>query len=105
MNARISDLEALRVKANVQGKADAIEQFRADFKAVWSHWRTSGQMTQDERAAGYAEASRAVQANLHDAAWMRGAAEHFAEMADTIRHDTERSERIRAEMAAAREAA
>jgi len=52
---------------------------------------------------GYAEASAAVREKAHDSEWMKSAMDHFASMADQIRTDRARSERIAAEVRAARE--
>jgi hypothetical protein len=88
----------------VQGRADAIEQFRADFKAVWRSWRAAGEITEQELADGYAEAASAIQARKADKGWMDCASAHFRQMAQDRASDHERAERIRAEMASAKEA-
>jgi hypothetical protein len=80
-----------------------LDKFRADFAAVWRHWRATGQLTESEMKQQMAEAGAAVRKNLSDAAWMQCAAEHFAGLADEIRADQARSERIAAEVMAARE--
>jgi hypothetical protein len=101
----VAGMEALRAKANVQGRADAIEQFRADFKAVWRQWRAAGEITEQELSDGYAEAASAIQSRKADKGWMDCAAAHFRQMAQDRQADQSRSERIRAEMASAKEAA
>jgi hypothetical protein len=99
----VAGLEALRAKANVQGRADAIEQFRADFKLVWRMEYAHGHLSEAEIEIAYQNASQAVQQRTVDPAWMGYSAASFSTMANAIRRDQERSERIRAEMASAKE--
>lgn len=80
-----------------------LDKFRADFATVLRHWRATGQITESEMKRQMTEAGAAVRKNLSDAVWMKCAAEHFAAMASQIRADRARSERIAAEVRAARE--
>ena len=82
----------------VDKKADAIAQFRADFKTVFAHYRASGELAQDEAAAQMREASAAVQDHLHDADWMACAAAHFRRMAAQIEHEKTRAKAIAADV-------
>lgn len=102
MTAGISDLGALRERANVAGRAAGIEQFRADFKLVWQTERAHGRLTEAEHAEAYVEASTYVRERMHDTEWLRNTAADYARMADAIRRDLERAERIRAKVRAER---
>ena len=44
----MSTLEALRAKANIEGRQAFLTQFRADFKAMFAHWRQTGQISEVE---------------------------------------------------------
>lgn len=77
-----------------------LEQFRADFALVFRAERLHGHANEDEAAQMRAKAGLVVQEHMGDNAWMANAAAHFASMADTIRRDLARSERIRAEVRA-----
>lgn len=81
--------------------APTLEQFRADFKYVFAAWILWGY----HNKADYDFAAQAVKDNAHDAGWMAGAAAHFADLSRQIREDIARSERIRDEVRAEREAA
>lgn len=71
-----------------------IEQFRKDFALVWKWWIARA----EETAESYQAAGLAVKRRMRDVEWLRGAMAHFAKLADAIRRDLARSERIRAEM-------
>lgn len=75
-----------------------LDAFRADFKAVISHWRAIGEISSAEAERQYREAAQAVQKNMHDAEWMKGAAEHFARLAADVGADRARSRRISEEV-------
>lgn len=77
-----------------------LEQFRADFALVFRTERLHGHASEDEAAQMRAQAGLAVQQHMGDADWMAGASAHFAQLADAIRRDLARSERIRAEVRA-----
>lgn len=79
----------------------SLEQFRKDFSLVWKTWIARGEETQDR----YEQAGRAVKEHIKEDDYMAGAMNHFAFLAGCIRRDQARSERIRAEMRAAKEAA
>lgn len=96
----VAGLEALRAKAGVQEKADAMEQFRADFALVYDMERLYGYANEDEAKQMRFKAGRVVQERMGDEEWMAGAQAHFAQLADTIRRDQSRAERIRAEVRA-----
>lgn len=74
-----------------------VAQFRADFKAVFAHWRNTGEMSEQESSDQFRDASAAVQANMHDAEWMQCAVEHFRGLATAIKRNEDRSQRIRTE--------
>lgn len=97
MSVQINDLEALRRKADVQGKSDALNAFRGDFQLVWRTWIDR----RDESAGAYAEAASNVKQHMSDPDWMASASAHFAQMAGAIRRDQERSAQIKDEMRAA----
>lgn len=71
-----------------------LDQFRRNFALVWNRWMARG----EETRANYEEAGRNVKKHMNDAEWMDCASSHFSQMADAIRRDLARSERIRAEM-------
>lgn len=73
-----------------------LDTFRRDFALVWKTWIARNEETPES----YQEAGKAVKKNMQNVEWMRGAMSHFAQMADAIRRDLARSERIRAEMRA-----
>lgn len=79
-----------------------LNQFRANFALVWRTWRANGEISEDEMKDGMKEAGAAVKANLKDLEWIACASAHFAGMADAIRRDTARAERIRNEVRADR---
>lgn len=81
-----------------------LDKFRADFERVFRAERLHGHANEDEAAQQRKQAGAAVQAHITDDAWMTNAAAHFADMAERIRRDEERSARIRAEVRAAKEA-
>jgi len=79
-----------------------MDQFRADFAVVHRTERAHGRHTDAESRANIAEAGKVVRDRMKDAAWMRDTATHYAEMAGAIRRDMERSQQIRIEMHAER---
>lgn len=87
---------------SAQALLSPLEQFRADFKAVWRYWRDSGQISEQELAAGYAEASAAVRAKQGDREWMGCAMAHFRRLAEMIEADHAWSARVRADVRAAK---
>ena len=74
-----------------------ITQFRADFKAVFAHWRNTGELSAAEAKQQFTEAAQAVQENMHDEDWIEAAAAHFRQICIDIENDRERSARIAAE--------
>lgn len=78
-----------------------LDKFRKDFALVWKTWIGRGEETHESFQA----AGKAVKAHMNNAGWMRAAMAHFAEMADEIRSDEARSERIRQEVRAERRVA
>lgn len=96
----VAGLEALRAKAGVQERADAMEQFRTDFALVYGMERPYGYVNEDEAKQMRARAGWVVQERMGDEEWMANTSAHFAQLADTIRRDIARSERIRAEVRA-----
>ncbi len=82
-----------------------IAQFRADFKAMFAHWRRVGELSEGEAMQQYREAAQAVQSNMHDESWMQAAAAHFRQLCIDTETDAERSRRIKAEVQAEKQAA
>ena len=82
-----------------------IAQFRADFKAMFAHWRATGEISEVEAMQQYKAAARAVQEHMHDENWMAAAAAHFRQLCIDTETDAERSKRIKAEVQAAKQAA
>lgn len=78
-------------------------QMRADFKAVFAHWRGTGELSEQESSAQYRDAADAVQKHMHDREWMAAAADHFRHLATSIQRDSSRSDQIRAEVRAQKE--
>lgn len=99
----INGLEALRAKAGVQDKADTITQTRADFALIWKAERYY--LNADEHATAKEFAGQYIRNLTHNQKAMREIGEMLKNMADAMRRDTERSERIRAERRAERERA
>lgn len=77
-----------------------MDRFRANFSLVWKNERHYLNADEHEKAKAYA--GRYVREHLRDANAMKEMMTHFASMADAIRQDQARSERIRAEMSEAR---
>lgn len=84
------------------GKA-LLAQFRADFALVYRHER--GYLNPQEHADAKAQAGRYVRERTNDATAMREMMTIFRGMADQIRHEQERAERIRSEVRAERRVA
>lgn len=84
----------------VDKKADAITQFRADFKAMFARWRDAGELSEQEAMQQYREAAQAVQEHMHDENWMQAAAAHFRQLCIETETDKERSVRIANEVRA-----
>lgn len=105
MSEVLEQLDALRAKTDIRGSNERLEQFRADFKAAWRHWRETGQISDQELAEGYAEASAAVRAHAGDREWMDGAMSHFRGVVAVSERDKTRAKRIRDEVRAEREQA
>lgn len=101
----MSTLEALRAKANIEGRQAFLTQFRADFKAMFAHWRQTGQISEVEAMQQYKDAARAVQERMHDNGWIEAAAAHFRQLCIDTERDDERSRRIKAEVQAEKQAA
>lgn len=77
-----------------------ITQLRADFKAVFAHYRKTGELSEGEAMQQYQEAEQAVQEHMHDEGWMRAAAAHFRQICIETETDKERSARIANEVRA-----
>jgi hypothetical protein len=75
-----------------------LTQFRADFRAMFSHWRRTGELSEGEAMQQYREAAQAVQSNMHDEGWMQAAAAHFRQLCIETETDKERSVRIASEV-------
>jgi hypothetical protein len=79
-----------------------LTQFRADFRAMFSHWRGTGELSEGEAMQQYQGAAQAVQSNMHDEGWMQAAAAHFRQLCIETETDKERSVRIASEVRAER---
>ena len=77
-----------------------IAQFRADFRAMFAHWRQVGELSEGEAMQQDREAAQAVQTNLHDEGWVQAAAAHFRQLCIETETDRERSVRIANEVRA-----
>ena len=75
-----------------------LTQFRADFKAMFAHWRSVGELSEGEAMQQYREAAQAVQEHMHDEGWMQAAAAHFRQLCIDTETDKERSVRIASEV-------
>lgn len=93
---------AMAVQAD---REKALEQFRLDFKFMWRWWRHCGEISEIEMEQGMKESAAEIRGNKGDPEWMRSCCSHFAQMACDARADIARSERIRDEVRAEREAA
>ena len=82
-----------------------IAQFRTDFRAMFAHWRKTGELSEGEAMQQYQGAARAVQEHMHDENWMQAAAAHFRQLCIDTETDAERNRRIKAEVQAAKQAA
>src|SRR5574337_1642749 len=92
---------------NLEGESEksVLERLRTDFKLVWNWWRHCGEISEDEMRDGMKEAGEVIRKNIGEADWMRDCAATFSEIAAPSRADLARSERIRAEVRAEKEAA
>lgn len=77
-----------------------LTQFRADFRAMFSHWRSVGELSEGEAMQQYQAAARAVQEHMHDENWMAAAAAHFRQLCIDTERDDERRVRIANEVRA-----
>lgn len=93
-------IRKLRAMSAVDKKADAITQFRADFKAMFARWRDAGELSEQEAMQQYREAAQAVQEHMHDENWLQAAAAHFRQLCIETETDKERSVRIANEVRA-----
>ena len=75
-----------------------ITQFRADFRAMFAHWRRVGELSEGEAMQQYREAAQAVQEHMHDEGWLQAAAAHFRQLCIDTETDKERSVRIASEV-------
>ena len=71
-----------------------LTQFRADFKAMFAHWRSVGELSEGEAMQQYREAAQTVQEHMHDENWLQAAAAHFRQLCIETETDKERSVRI-----------
>lgn len=100
----ISELEALRAKAGVQEKSDALAALRDDFLLIWNAHRAYGYVSESERYAGVMADGEIVQSSKRSALELSALTKLCADSADAIRRDQSRAERIRAEVRAQKEA-
>ena len=77
-----------------------LTQFRADFRAMFAHWRKTGELSEGEAMQQYREAAQAVQEHMHDEGWLQAAAAHFRQLCIDTETDKERSVRIANEVRA-----
>ena len=75
-----------------------LTQFRADFRAMFAHWRRVGELSEGEAMQQYREAAQAVQEHMHDDNWMQAAAAHFRQLCIDTERDDERRVRIASEV-------
>ena len=75
-----------------------LAQFRADFRAMFAHWRSVGELSEGEAMQQYREAAQAVQEHMHDEGWMQAAAAHFRRLCSDTEIAKERSMRIASEV-------
>ena len=75
-----------------------IAQFRTDFRAMFAHWRKTGELSEGEAMQQYREAAQAVQEHMHDDDWMQAAAAHFRQICIDTETDDERRARIASEV-------
>ena len=75
-----------------------IAQFRADFRAMFAHWRSVGELSEGEAMQQYREAAQAVQDHMHDEVWLKAAAAHFRQLCSDPETAKERSMRIASEV-------
>lgn len=97
-------LQALASRADIAGRAERMDQFRADFKAVWRWYRDAGELSPAEYAEQYAEATEFVKSSLSNAELISCVMNGYRTKALEIARDRARSERIAAEVRAQREA-
>ena len=96
----MSAIDQLRAMANIDGRATAINQFRADFKRMFDLWRARGELSEDEAMQQYQEAAQAVRDNMHDEGWIAAASAHFRQLCMDTERDDERRVRIANEVRA-----
>ena len=75
-----------------------LAQFRADFRAMFAHWRKTGELSEGEAMQQHREAAQAVQSNMHDENWLQAAAAHFRQLCIDTETDDERRARIASEV-------
>ena len=75
-----------------------LAQFRADFRAMFAHWRSVGELSEGEAMQQYREAAQAVQGHMHDEDWLQAAAAHFRQLCSDTETAKERSMRIASEV-------
>jgi len=71
-----------------------LTQFRADFRAMFAHWRQVGELSEGEAMQQYREAAQAVQEHMHDEGWIAAASAHFRQLCIDTERDDERRVRI-----------
>lgn len=98
----VAGLEALRTKAGVQEKSNALAAFRDDFALIWNAHRAYGHVTEEERTAGVKADGEMVRASLQNPESLAALSKLCADAADAIRRDIARAERIRNEVRADR---
>lgn len=77
-----------------------LTQLRADFRTMFSHWRSVGELSEGEAMQQYREAAQAVQEHMHDEGWLQAAAAHFRQLCIDTETEKERSVRIANEVRA-----
>lgn len=92
-------LEALAGRADIEGKAQRMQQFRADFKMVWGWYRHAGHLSQPEYEAEFAEAGQWVKDRIAKPE-IGPVMDAYRTRAAQIEADRARSERIAAEVRA-----
>lgn len=99
MDERAEILNQLSEAAR-KGSGFDVQQFREDWKVVLQTWRDHGEMSQDEYEKEYSAQAQVIRDHLHNTEWMVSASRHFHDIAERMRMDKARSERIAAEVRA-----
>lgn len=81
---------------------DVMKQLREDFALVWRMRRAYGELSEDEMDAGKKAAGLLLASRKEDEEFLRLSHAYYGLVADMMRRDYARAERIRAEVRARR---